>query len=81
MNFARSFKKRCIHVIYKFYPQKSKNFLHSSKKTKQTKQEQKQEIKTCDKSVNETMNFSFKNTNFFLGGGFKSGDCAVKITS
>lgn len=77
MNFARSFKKRCIHVIYKFYPQKSKNFLHSSKKKKQ---EQKQETKTCDKSVNETMNFSFKNTNFFWGG-FKSGDCAVKITS
>lgn len=51
------------------------------KKKKQTKQEQKQEIKTCDKSVNETMNFSFKNTNFFWGGGFKSGDCAVKITS
>lgn len=74
MNFARSFKKRCIHVIYKFYPQKSKK----SKKPNKTKQEQK--TKTCDKSVNETMNFSFINKpNLFRG--FISGDSAVKITS
>lgn len=34
---------------------------------KKEKKKQKQETKTCDKSVNETMNFSFKNTNFFGG--------------
>lgn len=43
------------------------SYIVQKKRKKRKKKEQKQETKTCDKSVNETMNLSFKNTNFFGG--------------